>query len=416
MKKSVVSKKVIRPPSSSDSDSDSPNDEFQKQIDDLVARRIRERLLKNERVQNSPKVAAVASKQIPAKPKTQPKSHPQQEMALSKAKKNAAVVSVVQAAAKFKASVAEPRTASLTKTYKRKNDSELSVEEGDLVTVINSKRPDLWYVQDSDGNKGYVPAKILKEIKSGLIRAGRAVKSQVTVVESSESDTEDEDEDEKEDEDEDKEEDEEAEEEDEEEETSDESEESEPEIQPNHQFKKAPGKTPVQASVKPVKAPVKTAPKAPLQAVKKAAYQPESDSEDSLSESESESENEKLEIRQPNKQLNKQKPIRKVESDSDLDDEIEQALAVSLADMKLKRKDAPKAASEAKLGKKELDLFGFSDDDDIEVIGKEREGQKGDFFMADADMMLINQLMEEEARAQAQFKHIQGISLAIIIS
>lgn len=53
------------------------------------------------------------------------------------------------------------QSATVIESYESENDVELSVDEGDMVSVINSKS-DWWYVMDSEGRKGYVKSAILK--------------------------------------------------------------------------------------------------------------------------------------------------------------------------------------------------------------------------------------------------------------
>lgn len=73
------------------------------------------------------------------------------------------------------------RTASVTEDYVAEGELELSVEEGDLVTVKNSKRSDFWYVQDDSGRKGYVPAAVLKEFAGDERRIRRKFKKEIPV-------------------------------------------------------------------------------------------------------------------------------------------------------------------------------------------------------------------------------------------
>lgn len=63
----------------------------------------------------------------------------------------------------------EKRTASVLQFFESDDDFYLCAEEGDLVTVINSKQTDFWYVQDSDGRKGYLPSNILKELENSAL-------------------------------------------------------------------------------------------------------------------------------------------------------------------------------------------------------------------------------------------------------
>lgn len=62
------------------------------------------------------------------------------------------------------------------------NQFELSVEEGDIVTVINSKRNDLWYIMNAYGQKGLVPAKCLNEMSSQIKRNNIPANNSLKVI------------------------------------------------------------------------------------------------------------------------------------------------------------------------------------------------------------------------------------------
>lgn len=65
------------------------------------------------------------------------------------------------------------RLSSVTKSFFAVNENELTIDEGDIVTVINSKREDVWFVEKKEGQKGYVPAANLKPFSGSKKAPGK---------------------------------------------------------------------------------------------------------------------------------------------------------------------------------------------------------------------------------------------------
>lgn len=74
---------------------------------------------------------------------------------------------VVKSSKKVKESpkaMPQRRTVSVTADFSGRGVRQLSVSEGDFVTVVNDKNATWWWVEDGEGRKGYVPARLLADL------------------------------------------------------------------------------------------------------------------------------------------------------------------------------------------------------------------------------------------------------------